>query len=38
MRKLLLSLALALAAGAAQADDGLLYLGAGIANDDIKDV
>jgi len=38
MRRLLLSLALALAAGAAHADDGLLYLGAGIANDDIKDV
>lgn len=38
MRKLLLSLALALGAGAAQADNGLLYLGAGIANDNLKDL
>ena len=38
MRKLLLLAALALAASAAQADNGLLYLGAGIANDSLKDV
>ena len=38
MRKFLALLALALGAGAAQADNGLLYLGAGIANDSLKDV
>jgi len=38
MRKPLLVLALALAAGAARADNGLLYVGAGISNDDLKDV
>ena len=38
MPKVLLLVALALAAGAAQADDGLLYLGAGIANDNLRDV
>lgn len=38
MRKLLLALALTLAAGAAHADAGLLYLGAGITNDDLRDI
>ena len=38
MRKLFLVLALALAAGTAQADNGMLYLGAGISRDNLKDV
>lgn len=38
MRKFLALLALALGAGAAHADNGLLYVGAGIANDNLKDV
>jgi hypothetical protein len=38
MRKLLLALALTLAAGAAYADDGLLYIGAGLTNDDLRDI
>jgi Outer membrane protein beta-barrel domain len=38
MRKLLLALVLSLAAGAAHADDGLLYLGAGLTNDDLRDI
>jgi hypothetical protein len=38
MRKLLLALALTLAAGAAYADNGLLYIGAGLANDDLRDI
>jgi hypothetical protein len=37
MRKFLLALALTLAAGAAQAD-GTLYLGAGITNDNVRDI
>jgi hypothetical protein len=38
MRKLLLALALTLAAGAAYADDGLLYIGAGLTNDNLRDI
>ena len=38
MRKLLALLALALAAGAAHADDGTFYIGAGIARDNLKDI
>ncbi|HVH84139.1 MAG TPA: outer membrane beta-barrel protein [Steroidobacteraceae bacterium] len=38
MRKLLALLALALGAGAAHADNGRLYVGAGIANDNLRDV
>ena len=38
MRKFLLGLALALAAGAAQADNGTFYLGAGISRDNLKDI
>jgi hypothetical protein len=38
MRKFAGLLALVLAAGAAHADNGLLYLGAGIANDNLKDI
>jgi hypothetical protein len=38
MRKLLLGLALVLAAGVAQADNGMLYVGAGIARDNLKDI
>jgi|SRR5579871_1596221 len=38
MRKLLPALALTLAAGAAHADNGLLYIGAGLANDDLRDI
>lgn len=38
MRKFLALLVLALTTGVAQADNGLLYLGAGIANDSLKDV
>jgi len=38
MRKLLAVLALTLGAGAAHADNGLLYLGAGISRDNIKDI
>ena len=38
MRKLLLALALTLAAGAAQADNGMLYLGAGLSNDNLRDI
>jgi OOP family OmpA-OmpF porin len=38
MRKLLLALALALAAGAAYADNGTFYVGAGIARDNLKDI
>jgi hypothetical protein len=38
MRKLLLALALTLAAGAAYADNGLLYIGAGLTNDDLRDI
>lgn len=38
MRKFLALLALALGASAAHADNGLLYVGAGIANDSLKDV
>lgn len=38
MRKSLALLVLACGAGAAQADNGLLYLGAGVANDNLKDV
>jgi hypothetical protein len=38
MRKFLALLVLALATGVAQADNGLLYLGAGITNDSLRDV
>jgi len=38
MRKLLLTLVLALAAGAAQADNGLLSIGAGLTNDNLRDI
>jgi len=38
MRKLLALLALALAAGAAHADNGTFYVGAGISRDNIKDI
>jgi hypothetical protein len=38
MRKLLLALALTLAAGAAHADNGLLYIGAGLTNDNLRDI
>jgi hypothetical protein len=38
MRKLLLGLALVLAAGVAHADDGMLYIGAGLTNDNLRDI
>jgi hypothetical protein len=38
MRRPLLTLLLALGAGAAHADNGLLYVGAGIAYDNLKDI
>jgi hypothetical protein len=38
MRRLLLVMVLALGAGAAQADTGLLYVGAGISRDSLKDI
>ena len=38
MRKLLFVLALALAAGAAHADNGTFYVGAGISRDNLKDI
>lgn len=38
MRRLLIVIALALAAGGAQADNGLLYVGAGITRDTLKDI
>jgi Outer membrane protein beta-barrel domain len=38
MRKLLLVVALALAAGAAHADNGTLYVGAGISRDNLKNI
>jgi len=38
MRKLLLLITLALGAGAARADNGTLYLGAGLANDNLRDI
>jgi hypothetical protein len=38
MRKLLLVLALALGTGAAHADNGLLYVGAGVSNDNLRDI
>jgi hypothetical protein len=38
MRKLLLALALAFAATAAQADNGTFYIGAGISRDNLKDI
>jgi hypothetical protein len=38
MRKFLALLALALGAGAAHADNGLIYVGAGVANDNLKDI
>jgi hypothetical protein len=38
MRKFLLLLALALGAGAAQADNGTLYVGAGIVRDNLQDI
>ncbi|HEY2274237.1 MAG TPA: outer membrane beta-barrel protein [Steroidobacteraceae bacterium] len=38
MRKFVVLLALALGAGAAHADNGLLYVGAGVSNDNLKDI
>ena len=38
MRKFVALLALAVGAGAAHADNGLLYVGAGISNDNLKDI
>jgi len=38
MRKLLMVIALALATGAAHADNGTLYIGAGISRDNLKDI
>jgi hypothetical protein len=38
MRKLLLLITLAVGAGAAHADNGTLYLGAGLANDNLRDI
>jgi hypothetical protein len=38
MRKLLLAFALVLAAGVAQADNGMLYVGAGLSNDNLRDI
>ncbi len=38
MRKLLLALVLVFAAGAACADDGLFYIGAGLTNDNLRDI
>ena len=38
MRKLLLALLLPLGAGAAHAGNGLLYVGAGLTNDNLRDV
>src|SRR5579863_4656601 len=38
MRKLLLLLVLALSARVAQADNGILYVGGGIARDDLKGI
>jgi hypothetical protein len=38
MRKLLLLMVLALGAGVAQADNGMLYVGAGVSNDNLKDI
>jgi hypothetical protein len=38
MRKLLLLIVLALGAGVAQADNGMLYVGAGVSNDNLKDI
>ena len=38
MRKLLLALALTLAAVAAQADEGMLAIGAGLTNDNLRDI
>lgn len=38
MHKVLLTLLLALAAGLARADNGLLYLGAGVTNDNLRDI
>jgi hypothetical protein len=38
MRKLLLLMVLALGAGVAQADNGTLYIGAGLTNDNLRDI
>jgi hypothetical protein len=38
MRKLLLAFALVLGAGVAQADNGMLYVGAGLSNDNLRDI
>ena len=38
MRKLLLVTVLALCAGVAHADNGVLYIGAGYTNDDLRDI
>ena len=38
MRKLLIIIALALGAGVAHADNGMLYVGAGLTNDNLRDI
>lgn len=38
MRRLLFALMVALAASVAQADNGMLYLGAGLSNDNLRDI
>jgi hypothetical protein len=38
MRKLLVVMVLALGAGVAQADNGMLYIGAGLTNDNLRDI
>jgi hypothetical protein len=38
MRKLLVAIVLALGAGVAQADNGMLYIGAGLTNDNLRDI
>jgi Outer membrane protein beta-barrel domain len=38
MRKLLLVICLALGAGVAQADNGMLYVGAGVVRDNLRDI
>ncbi|MGO9802222.1 MAG: outer membrane beta-barrel protein [Steroidobacteraceae bacterium] len=38
MRKFLVAIVLALGAGVAQADNGMLYVGAGLTNDNLRDI
>lgn len=38
MRKLLLVTVLALCGGVAKADNGIVYVGAGLTNDELKDI